>query len=369
MIGYYEKTALIIGAGAHVPYGYPTGEQLRQDFCNLWKHAKRPAVPDSSKYNTIYRYYKAILRQPGLTSSNFSVNLPESANNPQKALTYFLKIFCDSRFPTIDTFLSRYDSGNKERNYAIHLLGKSTILATLIYYEQLESYNHKMDWIEYILNEFLNTPEEIEYFFKHPPKIITFNYDNHLERALYNRLRASTGLCHSKAINKLKELNVLHIYGETKTLNDGDNITPERKIENLKVIGEERNDKEEISKKTHEILSNVNEAFFLGYGFDTTNNNLLFSKFKEKDKVPEFYSTNMFSYKEEKRIIEQLPVKLQNKGAKLGDVDCLRLIEEDKPIFSNSSKEDTVWRWPDINTNDLHKKFISGVHSNFTHQW
>src|SRR5687768_9970441 len=183
-----EKITLILGAGASAPYGFPLGTRLMMDVINKLNDFS----PDFD--------YKlsAVLDNLGFKS---------------KTQKMFINELRMAHQPSIDAFL-------QERGEEFLTLGKAVIAAALIPYEELDSLlpiehefspDHKNQrWYAYLLN-LMGTYRE---FGENNLSIITFNYDRSLEYFLFHTIMHRFNLKDDEAIELLKTIPIVHVYGQ-----------------------------------------------------------------------------------------------------------------------------------------------------------
>ncbi len=354
-ISEFSKTVFIIGAGAHVPYSYPTAIQftdllkklhrdsekvtsLSDTFLNSTRTGKR----DKDKIN-ICRCLKKLQLVEDLKDMSSSNSYDIKLGNE---LDTFLLEFGQSQVYSIDAYLANYMQRPEEnRKDLVPQIGKLLISYFILDYEkQIPVGFHEFNWIQYIINEFLKNRKTMESFFNSPPKFFTFNYDNHFEKSIYYHLLSYHGLSKIDALEKIRKLEIKHVYGHINSIDlVSDEVVYKESLQSLRVIGQERSDEtlENLSIDFAACFEAAREVFFLGFGFDELNTNLIFKHCPSKmgnEYYPEFYSTNIgFSVFQQKKLSERSPVKIQFFPDK--EVDCLELISKSKPIFEVRKKK------------------------------
>lgn len=171
-----KKTVMILGAGASIPYGLPSGEQLFTNICKSLNGRDTPFV----KY---------------LLERGFSY--PEIKNFRD---TLFFSGKC-----SIDEFLEHRPSFLK--------IGKCTIAQQLIPYEisdNIFSVNNNLNWYKELYKYMNAKPSEIS---KNNISFITFNYDRTLEHFLFISLKNSYGLTVQECSEILDGIKILHLHG------------------------------------------------------------------------------------------------------------------------------------------------------------
>jgi hypothetical protein len=246
------NTLLIVGAGASVPYGYPTGDQLRDKLCN-------PA------------------------------NLQDLAQFVDKSLIVkFCEEFSSAQRYSIDSFLTHrgdecIDSGfGNPSQFTYGQLGKLAIAHQLIKCEIPENLENPVDskdhWLMYLWGCLTRNDLPKSEFKNNNIKIITFNYDRVIEQYLQTVLMKYYGVDRDEAIELRKHIEIIHVYGVLQNLED----RPYGKIDDLsnaaeciKVIPEARKEDDKEFTRAKEIISWAGKICFIGFGFDDLNVNRL----------------------------------------------------------------------------------------------
>ncbi len=238
------KTVLVLGAGASVAFNYPVGAGLRNEILDL-RHTGKKTLVESS----------------GLK------HFPDKLNT-------FIDAFRGSQMQSIDSFLARRPEYSE--------IGKQAISAVLLNKEstkQLIHTEHDDNWYQYFFNRIsTSTWDELDF---RKFSIVTFNYDRSLEHYLLGAIQHAYGKQLSEALEKLKKLEIIHVYGSLGgTLPDspsyipyGYGVSPERVVaasKELKVIPEGRSD-DAVLKRSRQLLFEADSIAFLGFGFDETN--------------------------------------------------------------------------------------------------
>lgn len=246
MIMISEDTALILGAGASQPYGYPIGIQLRENIIN---HL------DSNKPG-----YQA-LRSIGFSRSD----ILEFRTDLKGSMTY-----------NIDDFL-QYREDLKE-------IGKVSIaymINSCEYKKNLLNPKEELDWYRYLYNRILTNFNDLK---NNKINIITFNYDRSLEEYIFNALKRHYKKSDEECKHNIDKLNIIHVYGQLDSLpwqdNSGrpyDHNYDYRKY--LEISAKGIQTLEEIKSSTinqiHTALEMAKKIYFLGFGYGESNLKLL----------------------------------------------------------------------------------------------
>lgn len=250
-----EKTLFILGAGASLPYGYPSGKDLRK----------------SISFNFVNDYV------------NYFCNSNVDQNN-QNYINYLRKFsnkFYKSSNKSIDLFLSRNPEFNSVGKLAITLeIFKAEFESN--FREKISNVNQ--DWYSYLFDRLTNTFKNKDQFKLSENEIsfITFNYDRSLQQFLFESLFNSfESIKDTEAANEIRNIPILHVYGQIAPLpweSHNSGISYKRKImsdiidsanENIKLIDENNNS--DIGQNISEMIRSADRIFFLGFGYAKEN--------------------------------------------------------------------------------------------------
>lgn len=246
-------TAIIIGAGAGVPYTFPTGPQLRSKIINF---VRANGMPELAAIRSVA---EEPLQLKGLVD----------------ALSMAPHLSVDALI---------------ESRPELKDIGKLSIAAALL---PLERTAHviraKEDWIGFLLNQMRALDESIS---SNNVSFITFNYDRVLEHRLTVTLATMTGRSHMDAWEVVQRIPIVHVYGqlgryeplgETPKADDvvlfGDFLIGEDPISPRRIrtaadgihLIDERDQTPSGFEQAHSLIREAEQIIFLGFGFDQTN--------------------------------------------------------------------------------------------------
>lgn len=263
-----KKTTLVLGAGASKPYGFPTGQELREKIIN--EGAKRFRGLNSESMNPEY-YYTL-----GKT---------------------FAEKFDKSGVTSIDKFL------NMQTQEYINI-GKILIMAFIRDYEKHSKFNEHIrenseDWYRVFWNKILEGVGKFEDLSFENIDIITFNYDRSLEHYLFQSIRnlfPESDINNEQIKKLMKTLRVNHVFGRVENMkwDVGGNFNEEsvlnhynnqwfdynlllKKINEINIINEVEKDTQQYKR----IIENSKVVYFIGFGFLEENMKLLGAPFKK----------------------------------------------------------------------------------------
>ena len=165
-----EKTVLITGAGASVPYDYPAGESLVKLICE-GLGAYHGSLTNSTKR---------------LIDLGFGAEI----------VLGFVDALRKSGRLSVDAFL--------EHRTEFIEIGKCAIAQQLIrqeYPEKLFSVDSSENWYQYLFNKMSTSFEDLS---ANELSIVTFNYDRSLEHYLHTAIMNAYGVDDAKAAEKLQ---------------------------------------------------------------------------------------------------------------------------------------------------------------------
>lgn len=257
----------ILGAGASMPFEFPSGERLVEIILKVKELHKVHSVDVLKKYGF----------NPG---EIYPLLLVASEN---QKISYMLNDFFDrlgkSRQKSIDAFL--------EANIEFLSIGKFLIAHIILRYEKEEKLfaNIKNHWLDYIWNKISGAG--IDDFLDSNISFITYNYDRSLEHYLFMVIQNYYNISEKEAVRVLKSIPIVHLHGQLGYLPYfSDSVEPLHTIpyntlkptnemifanlENIKIIHENVENSEEY-QEAWRLLRHSDSANFLGFGFHTTN--------------------------------------------------------------------------------------------------
>jgi len=318
-----KYTVFILGAGASVPYGFPTADGLNEDIIKYY---------ESSLRNWAKEYY----RYSELPRSNISRMISSIVEDTEA----FRINFKNGPGPSIDRYLTD--------NPQFLLAGKKAILLSIAKKEHLSRFNYDIedqtkkiqDWYKDLFNELIKDfkgPESCQ-IDKNCVSFITFNYDRSLDDFLYtNTTSHYTEMAKEILSKQLMSIPIIHVYGKVGDLEwqseNGmeyrsflSNYDISKLVDNLFVIREEReNPNAELAKAE---IQKAKRIFFMGFGFAEDNLQVLNIPKILPDDV-EIYATNMGLTNRKKDKIDKL-FRRSSHQVHIGEnpTDCVKLLEE-----------------------------------------
>lgn len=236
-----KPTTLVLGAGASVPFGFPTGFELLQ----------------------------RVLEQTGSGQTQSFFEVLSSLRCNRKLINTFRESLLRSGKKSVDSFL--------EHRPDFVRIGKAVMAATLIGFENeaLLHERHGKSWYEYLFG-FLATT--FENFDKNKLSILTFNYDRSLEYFLLAALQHSYGRYPNECARKLSAIPIIHLHGDLggvpfvgkKSVRPYSNKLTVRDVrlaaKRIRIVHESTRDEPQF-ERARKILSESKTICFLGFGY------------------------------------------------------------------------------------------------------
>lgn len=283
------KKLIILGAGASVDFGFPSGSELMEIIHSLWNCPDEEHVRfylhslDANKKNkTIYPY----------DSSR------EFANKKIISLSHRLYY---SSAGSIDDFLSQC-SDPVDVDF-----GKLTILNQFLIRENAAISStqgeHLFRWQGNWLREFFGrefrkeNPEKLEtYLNENKINFVIFNYERSVEHFLFTAIQNYYDLDAERVKLILRNVSFFHVYGqiaqlewqETEAIKGckleyGENLYSNPKdfetfyecMPNIKIVNEDRGNANSIIEKISLLVKEADRVYIVGFGFLDSNYNLL----------------------------------------------------------------------------------------------
>lgn len=239
---------------------------------------------------------KAVIPFTSLIKLNFSI----------EEIRTFEQSLRRSMMSSVDAFL--------ESRPEFMEIGKSSIACALIPFENQEILlrnSKKLFWYEYLYNQMGTKKVE---FNKNKLSIITFNYDRSLEYFFLLALTNSYGIKIDEAVNLLKTIDIVHVYGQLGKLDHLDKKgrrysqslgvkTIRKSISAIKILHEHSGESDEFTE-AFKLLRKASTICFLGFGYHPINLERL--RIKDLPTGKRFFGTAFGLYPAEQRRIHSL---------------------------------------------------------------
>lgn len=243
-----RPTVFVLGAGASVPFGFPTGPELRRRLCAEMRQGKD---------------LHALLEATGLDGTEV-----------EKARYEFER----SGLHSIDSFVAYRPEYQQ--------ICETAIAAALLPLEAVSSLTNvggkhgNADWYQLLWNELLSEVEAADGLVKNSVRFITFNYDRSLEQFLVGAIAGTFGVSQEAAINALRAFPIKHVYGSLGECEPSQGFaygghSREQLVErmvrarsSIKTVPSVRGGRDD---EAAEWLASAHRVYVLGFGFDPIN--------------------------------------------------------------------------------------------------
>lgn len=243
-----KPTVLVLGAGASIPYGFPSGLELVEKISEF----SRSASEDEGF---------------------------EDLKEPLRALHLGLSV---SRTPSIDYFLSQNPSLKEIGKQAIHYIISSresnliNVRGNAYLFQNLDEGG---DWYGYLWRRLIDGVSNWRDLLHNNLSIVTFNYNTSLENYLYSAFLAMyEGTTDEDATAFINSLNIRHVFGSTggcswidgRAYGSSSFKQSVKGAESLFTIHESMKEKGHIAEITS-ALASTPRIVVLGFGYHTEN--------------------------------------------------------------------------------------------------
>ena len=257
-----RKTVFVLGAGAHIPYGFMDGSDLIKAIL-----AALPAPPHYGTNDFSGRF--------------FDIH-DHRVNVPRDALTQFRAALNLGGHTSIDSFLATH-----AKRTGFTDIGKFAVAYRLLPLEFQHAWlrePHDGDWMTFLFESMLHgCLNSVDDFLQNNDvDFVTFNYDRTFEDFLCTRLAHTYNLTPAIAWEKAKKFSVVHVYGSLGEF-DPSIITSKRPAvtpfnssqllvaaSSIRLMYDDRTDHSGVSRAI-ELISSAHCVCFLGFGFDPDN--------------------------------------------------------------------------------------------------
>jgi hypothetical protein len=305
-----KRTVFILGAGASMSYGLPSG-------AGLLAAARKLGLPQ-------------LATRVGQVGSPHS---DKPAHDLHVALSETLATSLDSLL---------------ERRPELELAGKRVMAGLLLEQENLalrNKFQSDDDWLRLLFAELSSGAETIEQFVENPLIIVTFNYDRIVEYRLAAGLCARYGCGRERVLQLLEKMPVIHLHGDLGSLQGDSKInlgalsingdidsnyvrTVTASSERIQIVHTVNADTEEF-RRARIALREAGQIILLGFGFGETNlSRLQVVKWSASSPI---VGTAFGLTRAERQYLAVAPLSVRESASKhvrLEDVQSARLLRE-----------------------------------------
>lgn len=256
-----KRTVFILGAGAHIPYGFPSGKALMRNLVGQLVRAQRD-----------HDLSLSILPQ----RSGVNFNIVQARN-----IDIFINSLVQAGQASIDTFLN-----SNQHMTGFDVIGKVGIAQTLLEAEGKfaigKNYGKEDtdDWFEYIFAKMCDGVNGSNNFFRdNKISFITFNYDRLLEHKFFNALKHSFNILDDQeTLRMVRDIPIHHVYGslgEYDPNSFGQISCWESAFKSIQTIHEVIAEHSTAVKSAKQELEQAEKICLLGFGYHRENIELL----------------------------------------------------------------------------------------------
>jgi hypothetical protein len=257
-----KRTVFVLGAGAHIPYGFPSGKELMENIVGQLIRAQRD--PDLSLRTLPQR-------------SGVNPNIVQQQN-----IDAFINSLSQAGQASIDTFINA-----NQHMAGFDVIGKVGIAQALLESEAkfLMAMNagkvgNAGDWFKYLFEKMCGGISRANHLLRdNQITFITFNYDRLLELKLFNAIKNSFSIADDQEVlGMVNAIPVHHLYGSLGKfdphqfgyLNIWDNAW-----KSIQTIYEVQVGNSPAVQASIEALNQAEKICLLGFGFHSENISLL----------------------------------------------------------------------------------------------
>lgn len=246
-----KPTVLVLGAGASIPYGYPSGAGLVKDiFTNI-------------------------------TSNNWRETYNRCGLDPKEMDVLKSELYLSQK-SSIDAFL--------EHRPELMKAGKVAIALSLLSKENPDAFNdfdvREKGIYHFLYNSLTTSWKE---FIENKLTVVTFNYDRSLEYFLFSALKHSYNKSDSEVAEAIRSISIIHVHGSLGPLpwqesggidyyplfgrgNDPYEMGKRIKVasENIVIVSEAQPKSKEFEFANNQIIE-AERIYFLGFGYYPAN--------------------------------------------------------------------------------------------------
>jgi hypothetical protein len=271
------NTVFVIGAGANVEIGMPSGKELKNDIAEFLNFSSI-LTNNSSKNRNVYFAMQDIFHT--------TEKLSNIASKIREAMPVAI---------SIDNFL---DAHRLESEIAI--AGKLAVIASIIAAERQSSlfslhrvkYDLSNTWYPLFfqkiterceINEFIERLKNISF--------IIFNYDRCFEYYMIYALESYYKIDKERAFDIMKQMNIIHPYGiigDLKRIPLGKELDYghlKTLYQNIRTFAEDSEKTKEERTAIKHLIDRANRVIFLGFAYHQMNLDLLFDNNKPIPKI------------------------------------------------------------------------------------
>ena len=243
-----NKITFVLGAGASIPYGFPSGKKLKEIIIRDVGHVE----------------WRGLFKRLGFS---------------HEMCLDFKNSFEKSGVNSVDVFL-------EHRNDYLNI-GKLCIARALIPFEDenrlYQVLREDKGWYSYVFEKLITDFDNLS---QNNLSIITFNYDRSFEHFLFTSMKNLYNESNEEVARAVSSINIIHVHGqlgklpwqanenEKQYVRDYNEAIQDERVKSAAdqiVIVSEGDDTSESFNRAYEILSESQRVYFLGFGYNDVN--------------------------------------------------------------------------------------------------
>lgn len=243
-------TTLILGAGASMDFGFPSGWGLIQDIC------------DGFYQNSMTKIERVLVQNASM--------------NPGLVRRFVKELNDAAGCLSVDVFL--------EHQPELVDVGKAAIAASLIRAEaphQLHRKDRPPSWYDLLFSVMHAAPSD---WSSNALRVVTFNYDRSLEEYLLTSVSAKFGMSRANAADLVRQIPIVHVHGQLgglPPLAEGRSYAQSEDRANILIAAAGLNvihESKEVgaaAAQAREHIRTSARVYFVGFGYGAENMALL----------------------------------------------------------------------------------------------
>ena len=245
-----KAIVIIIGAGGSVPFGFPTGDQLKWTLIDLlWRDGTAREV--AKRLSPLCR------------------KLLEEGFEPEE-IRHLVDRLKTAGWSSVDEFLAEHED--------LQAVGKAAIAGVLLPCEKRDQLfdpkdnkgNRIANWYQLLFKTIYSPFEDI---INKKVNIFTYNYDSSLENYLKETIKSSYTHPQQEIEDALKHIPIVHLHGEFASheyASEHTSVSLRKCSEQIKIVTDNLDDSPQFQQATN-ALWKAEEIYFIGFGYDEKN--------------------------------------------------------------------------------------------------
>lgn len=259
----YTPTTLVLGAGASMPYGFPSGRKLIELIITMNLSERNKFVQLGINSELLIEFQKDLMQADSLSIDEFLETRHEDYLEIGKSCIAYLLIQKEYS----DTLFRRWKGPEDE--------------------------DHAEKWYYYLMDELTTFVDDngatksitLDQFSDNKLSVVTFNYDRSLEHYFFTTLSKRFNAPKADVANVVQKIPIIHIHGQIGFLNWQSRLkgapvrSYNRKLDKqtLKTAADciqilfEADDEDSTFSRAQGVMNDAERVYFLGFGYHPEN--------------------------------------------------------------------------------------------------